>query len=66
MGKLGVPINALRHFETLLACGPEALALRVATAGDHALGQLTTLGAARAFPLRLQRVADPIAPRVSP
>lgn len=51
--------------ETLLACGPEALALRVATAGDHALGKLSTLGTARAFPLRLQRVADPIAPRVA-
>lgn len=50
---------------TLLACGPEALALRVAAAGDHALGQLTTQGSARAFPLRLQRVAEPITPRVA-
>jgi 2-octaprenylphenol hydroxylase len=51
--------------ETLLACSPEALALRVAAAGDHALGRLSPLAPARGFPLRLTRVADPLSARVA-
>lgn len=51
--------------ERLLALDPQALALRVAAAGDHALGRLTAIGPARAFPLRITRVPDPIAERIA-
>lgn len=42
------------HAERLLALDGVALAETVAAAGNHELGSLTTLNAARAFPLRLQ------------
>ena len=51
--------------ERLTALDPEALALRVAAAGDHVLGHLSPIGAARGFPLRLIRVPNPIASRVA-
>ncbi len=49
----------------LLAATPESLALRVAAAGDHTLGCLKALTPARAFPLRMTRVTNPIAHRVA-
>ena len=42
---------------------PEALCQRVAEAGDFALGQLELLTAPAAFPLRLMRVPQTVAPR---
>ena len=53
------------HAETLLALSPEALCERVAVAGNHALGALTLLTPAAAFPLRLMRVPKTIAPRLA-
>jgi ubiquinone biosynthesis UbiH/UbiF/VisC/COQ6 family hydroxylase len=49
----------------LLALSPEALAERVAEAGGHLLGKLTTLTPAAAFPLRLIRVPRTVAPRLA-
>ena len=53
------------HAETLLALSPEALCERVAVAGNNALGALTLLTPAAAFPLRLMRVPKTIAPRLA-
>jgi ubiquinone biosynthesis UbiH/UbiF/VisC/COQ6 family hydroxylase len=53
------------HARELLAAAPAALAQAVATASRHALGALAAEGPAAAFPLRLQRVASLIAPRVA-
>ena len=39
--------------------------VRLAAAGDHVLGHLSPIGAARGFPLRLIRVPNPIASRVA-
>ncbi|GHT96296.1 ubiquinone biosynthesis hydroxylase [Betaproteobacteria bacterium] len=49
----------------LLALSPEALAKRVAEAGGHWLGKLTTITSAAAFPLRLIRVPHRVAPRLA-
>ena len=48
----------------LLALPPETLALRVAEAAHHALGDLSPLTTAQAFPLRLVQVPRLIAPRL--
>jgi 2-polyprenylphenol 6-hydroxylase len=49
----------------LLALPPEALAARVAAAGDHALGELKVLTPAAGFPLRLLTVPQITSPRVA-
>jgi ubiquinone biosynthesis UbiH/UbiF/VisC/COQ6 family hydroxylase len=49
----------------LLALAPEALALRVAAAGDHALGDLSLLTPAAAFPLALLKLPTTIAHRLA-
>ena len=53
------------HAEALLALDPEALCSRVAAAGNHALGELAPLTPAAAFPLRLMRVPQTVAPRLA-
>lgn len=53
------------HADELCTLPPEALADRVAEAGGHALGQLETITAAAAFPLRLMRVPRTVAPRLA-
>ena len=49
----------------LLALSPEALALRVAAAGGHALGELAPLGAASGFPLQYLRLPTSVAHRLA-
>lgn len=49
----------------LLALAPEALAARVAAAGEHALGELTPLTPAAAFPLALLKLPTTIAHRLA-
>jgi ubiquinone biosynthesis UbiH/UbiF/VisC/COQ6 family hydroxylase len=56
--------TATGHARELLGLAPEALALRVAAAGDHALGKLEVITPAAAFPLRLVQVPATTAPRV--
>jgi 2-octaprenylphenol hydroxylase len=55
--------NALA--DELLAIGPEALAERVQQVAGSMLGQMSPLGGATAWPLRLGRVDALIAPRVA-
>ena len=50
--------------DELLALDDAALAIRVADASHHTLGELTTITPAQAFPLRLVRVPRLIAPRL--
>jgi 2-octaprenylphenol hydroxylase len=50
--------------ERLMSLDPAALASCVAEAGNHELGQLTALGAAAAFPLRLVRPEAVVAQRI--
>ncbi|AUN94291.1 UbiH/UbiF family hydroxylase [Pseudazoarcus pumilus] len=52
------------HAQTLLALDPRALADAVASAGGHALGQLTAESEAAAFALRLMRVDEIVRERV--
>lgn len=51
--------------DELLALTPEALCDRVAEAGEHVLGRLDCLTPAAAFPLRLMRVPQTVAPRLA-
>jgi 2-polyprenylphenol 6-hydroxylase len=53
------------HADHLCALPPEALCLAVAAAGDHCLGELELLTPAAAFPLRLMRVPQTVAPRLA-
>ena len=53
------------HADALCSLSPEALCQRVAEAGDFALGQLELLTAPAAFPLRLMRVPQTVAPRLA-
>ena len=53
------------HAEALLALEPETLCARVAAAGDNTLGELAPLTPAAAFPLRLMRVPQTVAPRLA-
>ena len=53
------------HAETLLALSADELCRRVAEAGNHELGALKLLTPAAAFPLRLMRVPETIAPRLA-
>lgn len=53
------------HANELLALSPEAFADRVAAAGLHELGKLTQITAPAAFPLRLMRVPQTVAPRLA-
>lgn len=52
------------HADELLALSPEALALRVGAAGDHRFGTIELITPPAAFPLRLLRVPETIAPRL--
>ena len=49
----------------LLALSPEALALRVADAGSHALGAMTSISAAAGFPLSILRLPATVAHRLA-
>ena len=51
--------------EALLALSPDALCARVAQAGGSELGALELITPASAFPLRLMRVAQTVAPRLA-
>ena len=51
--------------DALCALAPEVLCDRVAEAGGHALGALALLTAPAAFPLRLMRVPQTVAPRLA-
>jgi ubiquinone biosynthesis UbiH/UbiF/VisC/COQ6 family hydroxylase len=51
--------------DMLCALSPEHLCTRVADAGNHVLGQLELLTPAAAFPLRLMRVPQIVAPRLA-
>lgn len=51
--------------DALCALSPEALCERVAEAGGNALGKLELLTPAAAFPLRLMRVPQTVAPRLA-
>jgi ubiquinone biosynthesis UbiH/UbiF/VisC/COQ6 family hydroxylase len=53
------------HADTLCSLSPEALCQRVAEAGDFALGRLELLTPPAAFPLRLMRVPQTVAPRLA-
>ncbi|MFO0522291.1 MAG: FAD-dependent monooxygenase [bacterium] len=53
------------HAAWLLGLAPEALAAEVARVSGGEAGDLQTVTAARNFPLRLQRVAQLVAPRVA-
>lgn len=53
------------HARELMALPPSELCERVAAAGDNALGPLSPITPPAAFPLRLMRVPEPIAPRVA-
>ena len=53
------------HANELLALSPEAFADRVAAAGNHELGKLTQITSPAAFPLRLMRVPQTVAPRLA-
>lgn len=51
--------------DELVALPPAELAARVAAAGGHGLGELQTVTPAAAFPLRLMRVPQMVAPRLA-
>lgn len=53
------------HADALCAMDAEALCARVAAAGQHVLGNLTLLTPPVAFPLRLMRVPQVVAPRLA-
>lgn len=53
------------HARELLALAPEALCRRVAKAGERRLGTLDIITPPAAFPLRLMRVPDIVAPRLA-
>jgi len=53
------------HADELCALSPAQLCDRVADAGEHILGQLELLTPAVAFPLRLMRVPQTVAPRLA-
>lgn len=53
------------HARTLLECAPEALAARVAAAGNEALGALNVITPPRAFPLQKIEVPRIVAPCVA-
>jgi len=53
------------HADELCALPPEQLCERVAAAGGNALGRLEQLTPAAAFPLRLMRVPQTVAPRLA-
>lgn len=53
------------HADQLCALAPEVLAQHVAEAGGHVLGPLATITPAAAFPLRLIRVPQIVAPRLA-
>lgn len=53
------------HADELCALSPEALGDRVAAAGHQMLGGLGLLTPAAAFPLRLMRVPEMVAPRLA-
>ncbi|UCV04319.1 UbiH/UbiF family hydroxylase [Dechloromonas denitrificans] len=53
------------HADDLCALLPEQLCDRVAEAGEHVLGGLELLTPAVAFPLRLMRVPQTVAPRLA-
>ncbi|HEX5125973.1 MAG TPA: UbiH/UbiF family hydroxylase [Rhodocyclaceae bacterium] len=57
--------TAQAYAQTLLGLPPEALSARVAEAGRHRLGVLSLLSSAAAFPLRLMKVSDIVAPRLA-
>jgi 2-polyprenyl-6-methoxyphenol hydroxylase-like FAD-dependent oxidoreductase len=57
--------TAESHGRELLALAPEALAARVEAASQGVLGALRVVTPAAAFPLRLQRVAQLVAPRLA-
>lgn len=54
-----------RHAKALIEETPQALAKRVATAGGERLGALTCVNPAQGFPLRLTRMASPVAHRLA-
>ncbi|MBN9697805.1 MAG: UbiH/UbiF family hydroxylase, partial [Zoogloea sp.] len=51
--------------DELVGLPPQALATRVAEAGDFRLGELELVTPAAAFPLRLMRVAEVVQPRLA-
>lgn len=53
------------HADALLAQDVSSLSASVAEAGGGVLGEISALGAAAAFPLRLMRVKESVAPRVA-
>lgn len=53
------------HADELCALPPAALCERIAEAGGYALGRLEPLTPATAFPLRLMRVPQTVAPRLA-
>jgi ubiquinone biosynthesis UbiH/UbiF/VisC/COQ6 family hydroxylase len=53
------------HGRELLGLAPDALAARVETASEGALGAMRVITPAAAFPLQLQRVAQLVAPRLA-
>lgn len=53
------------HADALLSLSPEELCERVAEAGERTLGKLELLTPAAAFPLRLMRVPQTVAPRLA-
>ncbi|PKO94555.1 MAG: ubiquinone biosynthesis protein UbiH [Betaproteobacteria bacterium HGW-Betaproteobacteria-10] len=53
------------HADELCALPPDQLCERVATAGNRILGRLELLTAPAAFPLRLMRVPQTVAPRLA-
>lgn len=53
------------HADALCALSPEALCDKVAAAGAHTLGRLELLTPPAAFPLRLMRVPQTVAPRLA-
>ncbi len=53
------------HAEELLTLGPQALATKVAEAGQQTLGTLSTITPAAGFPLRLMQVPQTVAPRLA-
>jgi ubiquinone biosynthesis UbiH/UbiF/VisC/COQ6 family hydroxylase len=53
------------HADQLCALSPDLLSERVAEAGDRVLGRLEQITAPAAFPLRLMRVPQTVAPRLA-
>ena len=55
----------IAHAEELLALSAEELCQRVASAGGHELGEFKLITPPAAFPLRLMRVPQTVAPRLA-